>query len=184
MADDTRTGGAGSNGSDRNGSSSPDYQQELGQRLRQIRSQQNLTLQEVEERSDGEWKAVVVGSYERGDRAVSVAKLARLARFYGVPVSELLPETPESGRRPDDGQSRRNDGNVKLDLSSLERDETPNRYAPVLRYARTIQVQRGDYNGRILTLRTEDLRALAILYGTSADDLKERFTDEGLLVEA
>lgn len=182
MADDTGNS-PDTSGSDQNRSAGPDYQQELGQRLRQIRSQQGLTLQEVEERSGGEWKAVVVGSYERGDRAVSVAKLARLAGFYGVPVSELLPEIPDD-RGSGDRHRGGGEAPVKLDLSSLERDETSNRYAPVLRYARTIQVQRGDYNGRILTLRTDDLRALAVLYGTSTDDLKERFTDEGLLVGA
>ena len=180
MADDTRPG----NGNASNGQAGQtDYQQALGQRLRQIRSQQGLTLQEVEERSEGEWKAVVVGSYERGDRAVSVAKLARLAGFYGVPVSELLPPISEGGSRGIDS-GRVPDAGVKLDLSSLERDETPNRYAPVLRYAKTIQIQRGDYNGRVLTLRTEDLRALAILYATSIDDLIERFSDEGLLIGA
>jgi transcriptional regulator with XRE-family HTH domain len=53
-----------------------EYQKRLGARLRAIRQQQGLTLQQVEEMSEGRWKAVVVGSYERGDRAVSVAKLA------------------------------------------------------------------------------------------------------------
>src|SRR6059058_4124346 len=68
------------------------YAKALGQRLRAIRMQQGLSLHGVEEKSRGRWKAVVVGSYERGDRAVTVQKLAELAEFYGVPVSELLPE--------------------------------------------------------------------------------------------
>ena len=68
-----------------------DYARALGSRLRAIRQQQGLSLQGVEEKSDGRWKAVVIGSYERGDRAVTVAKLAELAEFYGVPVAELLP---------------------------------------------------------------------------------------------
>lgn len=68
-----------------------DYARALGSRLRAIRQQQGLSLQGVEEKSGGRWKAVVIGSYERGDRAVTVAKLAELADFYGVPVGELLP---------------------------------------------------------------------------------------------
>src|SRR6266542_2518022 len=68
-----------------------EYAKALGARLRAIRTQQGLSLHGVEEKSRGRWKAVVVGSYERGDRAVTVQKLAELADFYGVPVSELLP---------------------------------------------------------------------------------------------
>src|SRR3954469_1271201 len=69
-----------------------DYAKALGARLRAIRTQQGLSLHGVEEKSRGRWKAVVVGSYERGDRAVTVQRLSELADFYGVPVSELLPE--------------------------------------------------------------------------------------------
>ena len=69
-----------------------DYARALGARLRSIRQQQSLSLQGVEEKSAGKWKAVVVGSYERGDRAITVAKLAALAAFYAVPVTELLPD--------------------------------------------------------------------------------------------
>jgi transcriptional regulator with XRE-family HTH domain len=66
-----------------------EYAKTLGARLRAIRTQQGLSLHGVEEKSRGRWKAVVVGSYERGDRSVTVQKLAELAEFYGVPVSEL-----------------------------------------------------------------------------------------------
>ena len=69
-----------------------EYAKSLGARLRSIRQQQGLSLQGVEEKSSGRWKAVVVGSYERGDRAVTVSRLAELADFYRVPVAELLPE--------------------------------------------------------------------------------------------
>src|SRR5204862_2719624 len=69
-----------------------DYARALGARLRAIRTQQGLSLHGVEEKSEGRWKAVVVGSYERGDRAVTVQRLAELADFYGVPISELLPD--------------------------------------------------------------------------------------------
>ena len=69
----------------------------LGAKLRAVRSQQGLSLHGVEEKSQGRWKAVVVGSYERGDRAVTVQRLSELAEFYGVPVGELLPEGMSAG---------------------------------------------------------------------------------------
>jgi transcriptional regulator with XRE-family HTH domain len=56
---------------------------ELGQWLRGLRNRRGLSLQGVEEASAGRWKGVVVGSYERGDRAITVAKLVELCRFYG-----------------------------------------------------------------------------------------------------
>jgi len=74
-----------------NGEGRSDYARALGVRLRAIRAQQGLSLHGVEAKSDGRWKAVVIGSYERGDRAVTVQRLAELADFYGVPVAELLP---------------------------------------------------------------------------------------------
>src|SRR5689334_25062638 len=75
-----------------------DYARALGARLRAIRTQQGLSLHGVEEKSEGRWKAVVVGSYERGDRAVTVAKLAELSEFYGVSVAELLSDARPTHR--------------------------------------------------------------------------------------
>ncbi|NDA95938.1 MAG: XRE family transcriptional regulator, partial [Actinobacteria bacterium] len=62
----------------------------VAQRLRHIRQQQNLTLKQVEIRSRGKWKSVVVGSYERGVRALSIAKAEELCAFYGVPAESLF----------------------------------------------------------------------------------------------
>ncbi|NBO16830.1 MAG: DNA-binding protein, partial [Actinobacteria bacterium] len=36
------------------------------QRLRDIRKSKGWSLQDVEHHSNGKWKAVVIGSYERG----------------------------------------------------------------------------------------------------------------------
>ncbi|QBI20587.1 transcriptional regulator [Egibacter rhizosphaerae] len=157
-----------------------DYQRRLGNRLRAIRQQQGLTLQQVEELSEGKWKAVVVGSYERGDRAVSVAKLAELGEFYNVPVSELLPKDDGSaGRGGPAGPPR-----VMLDLRRLASSELDPELQPVSRFAHTIQLQRGDFNGNVLTIRGEDLRALSVIYGTEPEDLIVRLEDEGVLSTA
>src|SRR6201999_3733605 len=129
-----------------------DYAKALGAKLRGIRQQQGLSLHGVEQKSGGRWKAVVVGSYERGDRAVTVQKLSELASFYGVPVAELLPGGAPSGAA--EAPPR-----LGLDLERLA--QAPVEAAgPLLRYAATIQSQRGDYNGKVLSIRQEDLRAL------------------------
>jgi transcriptional regulator with XRE-family HTH domain len=66
------------------------YAEQVGERLRNIRLQKGLSLHDVEERSDKEFKASVLGAYERGERSISVPRLQRLAIFYGVPVDHLL----------------------------------------------------------------------------------------------
>lgn len=156
------------------------YQRRLGSRLRAIRQQQGLTLQQVEETSEGRWKAVVVGSYERGDRAVSVAKLAELSEFYHVPVSELLPKDEASAV----AASVEPTPKVMLDLRRLSQPDIDPDLRPLSRFAHTIQMQRGDFNGSVLTIRGEDLRALSVVYGTRPDELVLRLEDEGMLVTA
>ncbi len=156
-----------------------DYQRRLGGRLRAIRQQQGLTLQQVEEASDGKWKAVVVGSYERGDRAVSVAKLAELSDFYKVPVSELLPkEDLPTTNVP------RTSNRIMLDLRRLSRADLDPDLRPISRFAHTIQMQRGDFNGNVLTIRGEDLRALSVIYGTEPDELIVRLDHQGMLASS
>lgn len=150
-----------------------EFAKQLGARLRAIRQQQGLSLQGVEEKSGGRWKAVVVGSYERGDRAVTVNRLAEIAEFYRVPVSELLP----------DGTPIQFDfaGKVVLDLEKLY-DRKEDDLTHVANYARAIQHQRGDYNGRVLSIRASDLQALAIVYDEAPADLIDRLSDNDMLV--
>ncbi len=73
------------------------YGRRVGERLRAIRRQKRLSLQEVEATSDQEFKASVLGAYERGERAISVPRLERLAQFYNVPVDQLLPRVSALG---------------------------------------------------------------------------------------
>ncbi len=150
-----------------------DYAKALGARLRAIRAQQNLSLHGVEEKSKGRWKAVVVGSYERGDRAVTVQRLSELAEFYGVPVNELLPEG--HGGNVMEQASR-----LIIDLEQLS-TVPADQAAPLARYVATIQSQRGDYNGRVLSIRQEDLRSLAVIYDASPVALTEQLIGWGVL---
>ncbi|MGH2754596.1 MAG: transcriptional regulator [Actinomycetota bacterium] len=151
-----------------------DYGKALGERLRKIRIQKGLSLQEVQQSSQGKWKAAVVGAYERGDRNVTVTKLSELAGFYDVPVSEIL---PDDGGPQAPGNGRRK---VVLDLSSMDRVPEGDR-DPISRFTTAIQIQRGDFNGKVLTIREDDLMALALIYQTTADELARRLDDWGLL---
>ena len=150
-----------------------EYARTLGARLRAIRTQQGLSLTSVEEKSRGRWKAVVVGSYERGDRGVTVEKLALLAEFYGVPVTELIPgdvAPPPLEPLP----------KLVIDLQRLSHLPADTA-GPLARYVAAIQNQRHDYGGRVLSVRHEDLRALAVIYDKSPADLIEDLISWGVL---
>jgi transcriptional regulator with XRE-family HTH domain len=154
------------------------YVKELGERLRRIRQQKGMSLQDVQQSSRGRWKAAVVGAYERGDRNVTVSRLAELADFYDVPITELLPES-DGVTAPGRVQERKR---LILDLGGLDRVPDSERDA-LARFTTAIQVQRGDFNGRVLTIREDDLLSLALLYQTSAEELTQRLAEWGLLAE-
>jgi transcriptional regulator with XRE-family HTH domain len=155
------------------------YSRKVGERLRAIRRQKRLSLQEVEAASDQEFKASVLGAYERGERAISVPRLQRLARFYNVPVDQLLPSDEGPGFTPQQVSAPANDSSVTIDLRRLENLNGPE--AEMLnRYLTMIQVQRQDFNGRMLTIRRDDLRAIACILGVSVDGASGRLDDLGL----
>lgn len=152
-----------------------DYAKAVGERLRSIRIQKGMSLQDVQQASEGRWKAAVVGAYERGDRNVTIARLSELAGFYSVPMSEILPDDGVSSRVPADSRRR-----VVLNLEGLDQVPEHDR-DPLYRFTTAIQMQRGDYNGRVLTIREDDLMALALLYQTTADELSRRLNEWGLI---
>jgi transcriptional regulator with XRE-family HTH domain len=163
------------------------YAVKVGGRLRAIRKQKRLSLQEVEAGSDHEFKASVLGAYERGERAISVPRLQRLARFYSVPVDQLLPRDDEELGTDtvidlDEGTITNRVGEehpVTIDLrrlTSMSSDESE----LLSRYLGMIQVQRGDFNGRMLTIRRDDLRAIACLLDTVPDGARTKLEELGL----
>jgi transcriptional regulator with XRE-family HTH domain len=113
----------------------------LGQRLRVARRQRGWSLGEVESSTNGEFKASVVGAYERGERAISVQRFVRIAEVYGFTPAELLPLVPE--------------GEVMIDLDALVHDDG-DRLAE--RYLNAIKLLRKDPGGP--EVRHSDLAAL------------------------
>jgi transcriptional regulator with XRE-family HTH domain len=178
--------------SDGEGEGTGAYAGKVGSRLRAIRRQKRLSLQDVEATSNQEFKASVLGAYERGERAISVPRLQRLARFYRVPVDQLLPgdDGPDFGPRPGDGDlvidltatapRAAEERSVKIDLTKIEQlDGTESEM--LTRYLRMIQVQRGDFNGRVLTVRRDDLRAIACILDVTPDLAVTRLEGLGVM---
>jgi transcriptional regulator with XRE-family HTH domain len=152
------------------------HAQLLGERLRLIRQQQGLSLHDVETMSDGELKASVVGAYERGERTISIRRLERLADFYRLPVAELL----RSGKsRPMPAGEVQPEDRVVIDLVALEEHVESE---PILaRYVASIRSRRGDFNGRVLTVRGSDLSTIAAVMETAPESLIDRLAETGLL---
>jgi transcriptional regulator with XRE-family HTH domain len=157
----------------------PSYAEQVGERLRNIRLQKGLSLHDVEQRSTKEFKASVLGAYERGERSISVPRLQRLAIFYGVPVDHLLPRPGPAVAEAGTAATTTAEEALCIDLEALEARREPD--AQTLgRYLSLIQMQRGDFNGKMLTIRRDDVRVLAAILDQTPGGLIERLDDLGL----
>jgi len=155
----------------------PTYNEMVGKRLRSIRKQRGLSLQDVQRLSEQEFKAAVLGAYERGERSLSVPRLRRLARFYTVPIAQLLPD--------DDAATAKvpaHSGGLTIDLNRVEALSGQDSVV-VERFLRGIQMLRQDFNGKVLTIRSNDLRTLAMLLDQSESSFTERLNDLGVAAD-
>ena len=157
------------------------YARRVGERLRLIRRQKGLSLQDVEASSAQEFKASVLGAYERGERAISVPRLHRLSAFYNVPADQLLPRDDADPRVVDLTEAPGSvlNGSITIDLVRLRELDVPGAEM-LMRYLSMIQVQRQDFNGRMLTIRRDDLRAIACILDASVESTVGRLESLGL----
>lgn len=153
------------------------FSQMVGERLRRIRQQKQWSLNDVETQSEGEFKASVLGAYERGERAISVPRLERLARFYGVGVDQLLPRDQS---RVDAGGATSPTTKLRIDVAKLSAMAGA-QFEMLERFLRMIQVQRQDFNGKVITVRAHDTRAIAVMLDVPVDQVGERLGELGLL---
>jgi transcriptional regulator with XRE-family HTH domain len=152
---------------------------EISKRLRQIRKQQNLTLKQVEIRSRGKWKAVVIGSYERGTRSLSISKAKSLCEFYGVPLSALFQIEGIQRIPPSEGALRIDLRNLRSKIS--QNDSLIGQLHNLLSF---IARRRDDWNGEIMTIRLQDNEVLGLLVQKEQSELRKALEIRDLLFKA
>jgi transcriptional regulator with XRE-family HTH domain len=130
----------------------------LGNALRHMRIKKKWSLKEFEVASGGKIKDVVLGSYERGARSISVAKLKVIAETYEVPITTFF----EQGHRQIPTISS---DHLVIDLRKL-REALKNTESITTialdQYTKTIINLRRDWNGEVLSLRSADLSFLGM----------------------
>lgn len=144
----------------------------VAKRLRQIRKSRRWTLHDVERRSNGSIKAVVMGSYERGMRAISLVRAIELANLFDMPISELLgdPPQPSFAKLPFQRFDLRQVGRLNDSLQDQRLRQLHN-------YLAAIAQRRGDWNGEIITLRATDLDTLTLLMEMGQSQLLNWLTE-------
>ena len=122
----------------------------------------------------------MLGAYERGERAISVPRLERLAKFYSVPVDQLLPREDISEPEGDASSPVKKLGIDLVKLNQLSGQP----FEMLSRFLKMIQVQRQDFNGKVMTVRGIDTRAIAAMLDVPVDQVGARLDALDLLFHA
>ena len=153
----------------------------ISSRLREIRISKALSLADVEVASNRKIRAVVLGSYERGDRALSVNKAIVIADFYGLPLSYLLEPPTLASSLP---------AAVVIDLRRVRtligtpevKEKSASLMPTIITFLGSIVAMRNDWNGEVLSLRSTDLTHLAMAVGKTPVQLRETLDLNNLLL--
>jgi hypothetical protein len=130
-----------------------------------VRLERHLTLDDVRRLSGGLFKPSALGSYERGERGLSLARFRELARLYRLPADRLLGDVLRSMDEPSGSE-------VVVDLTRLSASEDPEA-GLVAAFVQDIRTRRGDLSP-VLTLRSGDLETLAGTVGLPGARLLKR----------
>lgn len=153
----------------------------ISSRLRSIRTTKGLSLSDVERASHRSIRAVVLGSYERGDRALTLKKAIIIAAFYGVPLTYLIQEpSADTGLREAPVLDLRRLRQIMADGKQMEQASFQLR--AIITFISGIIQRRNDWNGEVLSLRATDLQLLALAVGISSPAITELLTFEKLLL--
>ena len=152
------------------------YVELVGEKLRRVRLDRGLSLQDVCDRSGGSFVVSTLSAYERGKRSLSLERLLELAEIYGLSLNTLLDVEEASDAH---GSLARNRP-LRIKLSALERLTSDER-RPLENYLGFLRQLRNDTGREVLTIRRDDLAYLSGLYGLRPNLLKERLEAEGVI---
>jgi len=158
-----------------------------GDLLRLARTRRQMTLHDVEAVTEGEFKAASLSAYERGERAISVLRLMRIADVYKTPLEDLLPapdtggEYSDTGRPPRPGLVAQDVGvqRLRLDVERLVEMRGPG-WDQLRNLVGAIQQRRRGRSGRYLFLRGEDIWIVGAIFGLTPREVAPMLEREGL----
>lgn len=154
----------------------------ISSRLRSIRTTKGLSLSDVELQSHRAIRAVVLGSYERGDRALTLKKAIIIAAFYGVPLTYLIAEpSADTGNSTAPVLDLRRLRQIMADDKAM--GQTSMQLRTLITFISGIVKLRNDWNGEVLSLRAADLQLLALAVGISNEAITQILEREKLLLK-
>lgn len=152
---------------------------DISSKLRSLRRARGWSLTDVEIASEGRLKAVVLGSYERGTRSLSVKRALEIAELYGVPASQLFSD--KKSATTDDLRRKMLDLRTLSARAQIE-SATQARFLLLARFTRSILEYRQDWNGQVLSIRGEDCKTLALMVNMENQELLRWLDEEKVLL--
>jgi transcriptional regulator with XRE-family HTH domain len=154
-----------------------DIESTCSEKLRNLRRERGLTLAQCESASNGLFKSVVMGSYERGSRAISLSRLQQLADFYEVPIQYFFGPL---GKSAENGRTR-----WVIDLRRLKANTSGDAFIQhISTYLSQVIGKRQDFNGEVISLRSADRENLSLILRAEISDIREGLYLRGLLYGA
>lgn len=153
----------------------------IAHRIRTLRLERGWSLADVERFSRGSLKAVVLGSYERGDRCLSLARAIQIANIFSIPLNHLL-------AAPEKCAPLLTRTAMMVDLRRTRRLAEDPLLAcdPILMtlsaFLAWIATRRCDWNGEVMSLRDGDLSTLSIMTLMNEEAILKWLNEKGLIV--
>ena len=119
-----------------------------------------------------------MGSYERGTRAISVARAIEIANLFAIPLSELI----EDPIKRDSGIYEQFIFDLRR-LRELTLGTVNPEFSKVSLFIGAICARRRDWNGEVLTIRSSDLDTLTLVLEMDMSEVKDLLNRSQLLLQ-